>query len=144
MKERYGSLDDLDVSIDGVDIPLDLNSLVIFCRKHIRFVEIVTAINKRLLSIKRSRLGPLKLRRRLGRFIRSLRYLLSKVICNVISGLQRRNQRDVVGRALFLTSTSLEISVSGEKTLLIRVFDTYVRFLIPIFNLTNAETQVAS
>ena len=44
---RYGSLDDLDVSIDGVDIPLFLNSLGIFCRKHIRFVELVTAINKR-------------------------------------------------------------------------------------------------
>ena len=70
-------------------------------------------------------------------------FAMSKVTCNVISGLQR-NPRDVVDRALFLTSTSPEISVSGEKTLLIRVFDTYVRFLIPIFNLTNAETQVAS
>ena len=29
-KERYGSLDGLDVSIDGVDIPLFLNSLDIF------------------------------------------------------------------------------------------------------------------
>ena len=124
---RYGSLEDLDVSIDGVDIPLFLNSLGIFCRKHIRFVELVTAINKRLLSIKHSRLGLLGLL--------LLRYFLSKVTCNVISGLQR-NPRDVGGRALFLTSTSPEISVSGEKTLLIRVFDAYGRFLIPIFNAT--------
>ena len=29
-KERYGSLDSLDVSIDGVDISLFLNSLDIF------------------------------------------------------------------------------------------------------------------
>ena len=29
-KERYGSLDGLDVSIYGVDIPLFLNSLYIF------------------------------------------------------------------------------------------------------------------
>ena len=29
-KERYGSLDSLDVSIDGVDIPLFLSSLYIF------------------------------------------------------------------------------------------------------------------
>ena len=29
-KERYGSLDGLDVSIDGVDTPMFLNSLDIF------------------------------------------------------------------------------------------------------------------
>ena len=135
MKERYGSLDDLDVSIDGVDIPLFLNSLGIFCQKLIRFVELVTAINKRLLSIKHSRLELLKLHRRFGRFVRSLRYLLSKVTCNVISGLQR-NPRDVIGRTLFLTSTSPQLSVSGEKTLLIRVFGAYGRFLILIFYVT--------
>ena len=31
-KEQYGSLDDLDVSIDGVAIPLFLNSLDIFTK----------------------------------------------------------------------------------------------------------------
>ena len=31
-KERYGSLDDLDVSIDGVAIPLFLTSLDIFAK----------------------------------------------------------------------------------------------------------------
>ena len=32
-KERYGSLDGLDVSIDGVDISLFLNSLDIFAKR---------------------------------------------------------------------------------------------------------------
>ena len=41
-KERYGSLDGLDVSIDRVDSPLFLNSLDIFWRKHVSFVELVT------------------------------------------------------------------------------------------------------
>ena len=31
-KERYGSLDPLDISIDGVAIPLFLNSLDIFTK----------------------------------------------------------------------------------------------------------------
>ena len=44
LKERYGYLDVLDVSIDGVDIPLFLNSFDVFCRKHISLVELVTVM----------------------------------------------------------------------------------------------------
>ena len=44
-KERYGSLEGLDLSIDGVDISLFLNSLDIFCQKQVSFVELVTVMS---------------------------------------------------------------------------------------------------
>ena len=51
LKERYGSLDGLEVSIDGEDIPLFLTSLDIFAYG-IRFVELlaVMRINASYLS----------------------------------------------------------------------------------------------
>ena len=51
---RYRALDGLDVSIDGLDIPLFF-ILDIFAESILAFVEIVTQLSfKRLLSIKRS------------------------------------------------------------------------------------------
>ena len=44
MKERYGSLDSLYVSIDGVDIALFFNALDVFAESIISFVELVIVI----------------------------------------------------------------------------------------------------
>ena len=44
LKEQYGSLDDLGISIDGVDIP---SFSLYFCLKHISFVELVTIHHSR-------------------------------------------------------------------------------------------------
>ena len=50
-KERYGSLDGLDLSIDGVDIPLFLSSLYIFA-------EIILVL---LRLLHREFIGPFRL-----------------------------------------------------------------------------------
>ena len=55
LKERYGSLDRLDVAIDGVTI------FRYFCRNHISFVK--------LSYLETPHLGPLKLNRRPGRLL---------------------------------------------------------------------------
>ena len=56
-KERYGSLNGQDVSIDGVDISLFLNSLDIFAER--KFCgACYSNENKCLLSIKRPHLDP--------------------------------------------------------------------------------------
>ena len=55
---RYGALDGLDVSVDGLDIPLFF-ILDIFAESILAFVEIVTHLSfKRLLSVKRPLLVP--------------------------------------------------------------------------------------
>ena len=50
LKERYGSLDSLDVSIYEVDIPLFFHSLDKIRRKRIGFVELV-AVTRRYTSL---------------------------------------------------------------------------------------------
>ena len=70
-KEWYGSLDGLDVSIDGLDVPPFINSLDIFYS----FLEVVYKNEiisfKCLLSIKGSLLGPQKWNKHSLSFIRS-------------------------------------------------------------------------
>ena len=56
-KERYGSLDGQDVSIDGVDISLFLNSLDIFAKRKFHWA-CYSNENKYLLSINRPHLDP--------------------------------------------------------------------------------------
>ena len=46
LKEQYGSLEDLDISTDGVDIPLFLNSL-----GTLAFIRSFTVISKLLLTV---------------------------------------------------------------------------------------------
>ena len=48
LKERYGSLEDLDISTDGVDVPLFLNSLGI---DTMAFIRSFTVISKLLLTV---------------------------------------------------------------------------------------------
>ena len=48
LKEQHGSLEDLDKSIDGVDIPLFLNSLGIDTTA---FIRSFTVISKLLLTV---------------------------------------------------------------------------------------------
>lgn len=48
LKERYGSLEDLDISTDGVDVPLFLNSLGIDTTA---FIRSFTVISKLLLTV---------------------------------------------------------------------------------------------
>ena len=52
LKERYKSLDGLDVSTDGVDLP-------IFSPKHISLVELVTVMRINAFYLLTSPLGPL-------------------------------------------------------------------------------------
>ena len=56
-KERYGSLEGQDVSVDGVDISLFLNSLDIFAKRKFCWA-CYSNENKRLLSIKRLHMDP--------------------------------------------------------------------------------------
>ena len=44
MKERCGSLEDLEVSVDRLDIMPFLNSFDIFCKKAYSVVELVTTM----------------------------------------------------------------------------------------------------
>ena len=80
-KEQYGSLEGLDLSIDGVDISLFLNSLdIIFCQSKLVLLSLLQCYeNKRLcrlncllhVSIKPPPppLGPLELTRHLGHLL---------------------------------------------------------------------------